>query len=83
MEQNGFVNFGKIATPYARDIIFVQDFLRSVKSNSNDISIAIFLINFLFELAGICGTITMTNESIFELRKECEIIKNTHLDVDQ
>ena len=42
-----------------------------------------FLIDFLFELAGICGTITMTNESIFELRKECEIIKNTHLDVDQ
>lgn len=28
MEGNGFVNFGKIATPYARDIIFVKDFLR-------------------------------------------------------
>jgi hypothetical protein len=28
MEENGFVNFGKIATPYARDIVFVKDFLR-------------------------------------------------------
>lgn len=30
MEENGFVNFGKIATPYARDIVFVKDFLRFV-----------------------------------------------------
>lgn len=28
MEESGFVNFGKIATPYARDIVFVKDFLR-------------------------------------------------------
>lgn len=38
MEQSGFVNFGKIATPYARDIIFVQDYLRF------DCLIEIFLI---------------------------------------
>jgi hypothetical protein len=30
MEESGFVNFGKIATTYARDILFVKDFLRFV-----------------------------------------------------
>ena len=33
MEKSGFVNFGKIATTYARDVIFVKDFLRFVNFN--------------------------------------------------
>lgn len=31
MEDNGFVTFGRIATRYARDIIFVKDYLRFEK----------------------------------------------------
>ena len=33
MEKSGFVNFGKIATTYARDVIFVKDFLRFADLN--------------------------------------------------
>ncbi len=28
MKDQGFVNFGNIATPYARDVVFVKDFLQ-------------------------------------------------------
>ncbi len=27
MKQEGYVNFGNIATQYARDVVFVKDFL--------------------------------------------------------
>ncbi|KAK4005095.1 hypothetical protein OUZ56_006820 [Daphnia magna] len=36
MEESGFVNFGKIATPYARDIVFVKDFLSDLRYDYDD-----------------------------------------------